>query len=309
MTEIIAVDHEDDHDHDHLPVVRLTRRRAIGLLGGIGAAVLAGCATKDATVASDTAGAAASPATTAAVPTTTVAASAVPTTVAAAATTVAVPTTVAAAALPWLTPPTEIGGPFPADGSNQNGAGGLANVLDKPAVFRTDMTTDLDGSNRVTGIPLALRIKVGHGGDRSPFAGAAVYVWHCDVDGHYSAYSGGMNGGDYAARSYLRAVGVTDADGTVRFTSVLPGRYQGRASHIHFAVFSDRSLAKRLLTSQFAFDDAEVDALYGTNPAYAGSLRNPTYNNRDNVFRDGVADQLLDVTGTASVDAAINILV
>ena len=99
------------------------------------------------------------------------------TTVAGAATsTVAVPTTAAAAALPWLTPPTETGGPFPADGSNQNGAGGLANVLDKPAVFRTDMTTDLDGSNRVTGIPLALRIKVGHGVDRSCLLRAVAFA-------------------------------------------------------------------------------------------------------------------------------------
>jgi len=298
---------DDDHEHDHLPVVRLTRRRAISLLGGIGVAVLAGCGGKDDTLAAGTT-APAAPSSTGA---STASTAAVTSTGAAAATTTTASraTTTTGAALPWLTPPSETGGPFPADGSNQNGAGAVANVLDKPAVFRTDMTTDLDGSNRQSGIPLNLRIKIGHKADKTPFAGAAVYVWHCDVGGHYSAYSGGMNGGDYAARSYLRAVGVADADGNVSFTSILPGRYQGRAAHIHFAVFNDRSLATRLLTSQFAFDDAEADALYASNPAYAGSLRNPTYNSRDNVFSDGVSNQLLDVNGTSAVDAAINILV
>jgi len=305
MTTDHAIPTDDDHDHDHLPIVRLTRRRALGLIaGGFGATVLAACggpADSAGNVGTTTTGAAAA----------TTAAPATATTAKAVTTTAAAPTTTtgAAAALPWLTPPTETGGPFPADGSNQNGAGAVADVLDKPAVFRTDMTTDLDGSNRQSGIPLNLRIKVGNKADKSALVGAAVYVWHCDVNGHYSAYSGGMNGGDYSARSYLRAVGVTDANGDVRFTSILPGRYQGRAAHIHFAVFSDRTLAKRLLTSQFAFDDAEADALYASNPAYAGSLRNPTYNSRDNVFSDGVGNQLLDLQGTTTVDAAINMLV
>ncbi len=289
------------HDHDHLPVAGLTRRRAMGLLGGMGVAVLAGCVARDETVASDTVGSGsgapqASTSTAALSLTSSVASSAPP----------VQPTTVA---LPWLTPPSETGGPFPANGSNQNGGGALANVLDKAAVFRSDMAADLDGSNRQAGIALTMQIRVGHTASRTAFAGAAVYLWHCDVGGHYSAYGGGMNGGDFTSRSYLRAVGVTDAEGNVNFTSILPGRYQGRAAHIHFMVFSDRTLATRLLTSQFAFDDSEIDALYGTNPVYAANLRNATYNSRDNVFNGGVENQLLDLSGTTAAHAAINILV
>jgi protocatechuate 3,4-dioxygenase beta subunit len=317
---------EGDADHDHLflPVIELrplTRRRALGLIGGgLGAALLAACGNDSATGSPTTAG---QPVTTAAsgsaagtTSATTVAP--VPSTAAGAttaATTTAAPSTAApstakpAAAIDWLTPPTETGGPFPADGSNGNGAGGSANVLNKPAVFRTDMTTDLDGTNHQAGLPLVLKVKVGKKADRSAYAGAAVYVWHCSVTGNYSAYSGGMNGGNFADRSYFRAVGVADANGDVTFTTVLPGRYQGRATHIHFAVFTDESLATRVLTSQFAFDDATVDALYQADGAYSASLRNPTYNARDNVFRDGTSNQLLAVTRTSAVEAAIAVLV
>lgn len=297
-------DHAGDHGHRFLPVVELrpitelTRRRALGLIGGgLGAALLAACGGNPA---------AGSATTTTGLPVTssTGAATAATTTSSAAATTAA-----RTAAVNWLTPPTETGGPFPADGSNANGAGATANVLNKAGVFRADMTGDLDGTNRQAGMPMVLKVKIGRKADRSPYAGAAVYVWHCNVTGSYSAYSGTMNGGNFADRSFLRAVGEADANGDVLFTSILPGRYQGRASHIHFAVFSDKTLAKRLLTSQFAFDDAAVDALYKANSAYSSSLNRPTYNANDNVFSDGTANQLLALSGTSAVEASIAVLV
>ncbi len=299
----------DDDDHSNLPVIRLTRRRALGLLGGLGAVVIAGCSSGSESTSATSTSTASGSSTTAAGASTTAAAAATSTTAATASTTAAAAATTAAPALTWLTPPSETIGPFAADGSNQNGAGATANVLDKASVFRTDMTGDLDGSNVQPGIPLTLKVKVGKKADRSAFVGAAVYVWHCNRDGQYSAYSGDRSGGDLAARSFNRAVGVADANGDVTFTSILPGRYQGRATHIHFAVYRDRTFADRLVVSQFAFDDDETDALYATDSAYASSLRNPTYNARDGVFRDGVDNQLLDLRRASAVEAAINILV
>jgi protocatechuate 3,4-dioxygenase beta subunit len=192
--------------------------------------------------------------------------------------------------------PEETGGPFPADGSNDNGAGGTADVLHDPRALRSDIRSDVDGSNAQVGVPFTLDVAVRQLADGAASGGAAVYVWHCNQDGQYSAYNSNMLGADLSARSFLRGVQVADANGSVRFTTVLPGRYQGRAFHIHFAVFSDATFANRLLTSQMAMDDALADQIFA-DAGYSEALRNDTDNSRDNVFSDGVEHQLLSVSG------------
>ena len=69
-----------------------------------------------------------------------------------------------------------------------------------------------------------------------PFAGVAVYVWHCDREGRYSMYSQGIND-----QNYLRGVQVADAAGMVTFTSIFPACYCGRWPHIHFEVYPDQA--------------------------------------------------------------------
>jgi len=178
--------------------------------------------------------------------------------------------------------PGETSGPFPADGSNG------ADVLHDPRALRSDIRSDLDGSNTQDGVELDLALTVLDGATGRPVAGAAVYVWHCNKAGEYSAYPSG---------SFLRGAQPTDADGVARFTTVLPGRYQGRAFHIHFEVFRDGTYGSKLLTSQMAMDDKAIDSLYAAAPAYAEALRADTDNARDNVFSDGVGRQLLEVRG------------
>ena len=59
--------------------------------------------------------------------------------------------------------------------------------------------------------------------DGTPFAGVAVYVWHCTRDGGYSLYSEGVED-----QNYLRGVQIADATGRVAFTSMFPASYSGR---------------------------------------------------------------------------------
>ncbi len=197
------------------------------------------------------------------------------------------------------TTPDETGGPFPSDGSNDNGEGQTANVLADPRSVRQDIRADLDGGNVQEGAPFTLAMNV-VSPDGAPLAGAAVYVWHASREGIYSQYNSNMLGGDYTDFSWLRGVQITDAKGAVNFTSVFPGRYQGRAFHIHFEVFSDSSYGTKLLTSQMAMDDDAVDAIYAAASGYETSARNDTDNANDNVFSDGVDDQLMSVTGDAA---------
>ena len=186
-----------------------------------------------------------------------------------------------------------------------------ATALDDSAVTRSDIRSDLDGSDTQEGAPMTLRMRVlDSGSSCGPIAGAAVYVWHCNREGEYSQYDSPMIGGDFTAFSWLRGVQITNDAGEVEFQTILPGRYQGRAFHIHFEVYDDASFGTKLLTSQLAADDDEIAQLY-TDAGYDAALRNDTSNSTDNVFGDGVSQQLLtfsgDVSGglVASIDVTV----
>ena len=61
-------------------------------------------------------------------------------------------------------------------------------------------------------------------------SGANVEIWHVDAAGNYSQY------GTQTAQTYLRGIQTTNSNGEVTFTTIYPGWYQGRATHIHLEV-------------------------------------------------------------------------
>jgi protocatechuate 3,4-dioxygenase beta subunit len=65
----------------------------------------------------------------------------------------------------------------------------------------------------------------------------------------------------------LRGTQFTDSEGAVRFETVYPGWYVGRATHIHFKVLLE---ARNVLTGQMYFPDAVNEFIYANVPAYAG---------------------------------------
>ncbi|GAB3074301.1 hypothetical protein [Corynebacterium aquatimens] len=120
---------------------------------------------------------------------------------------------------------TETGGPYPGDGSNG------PDVLEKVGVQRRDIRSSIGGSATASGIPMTLRMNViDMVNGNASMVGAAVYIWHCDAAGGYSMYSEGLED-----ETYLRGVQVTRDDGSVEFTTIVPGCYP----HIHFEVFPD----------------------------------------------------------------------
>jgi len=290
MNPLRDASHDVDHEHGQMFVAKLSRRGAIGAFAAIGLGLLVACGDDD-----DSSSGTSSPNTTGSPATTTPTTTAATTQATTAATTA---TSAAAAAGEYLDFPEETNGPFPADGSNDNGSGELANVLTDARIVRSDVTANLDGSDQQPGIPMTLTMMLGSGD--APLAGAAVYIWHCSRDGHYSVYNGGMNGGDYSGATWFRGVQVTDASGVVNFQTVFPGRYSGRATHIHFEVYEDDTYSNLLLTSQIGFEDDDADAVYATDANYASSLRNPTYNAQDMVFSDGDGSQITDLGDSAS---------
>lgn len=166
--------------------------------------------------------------------------------------------------------PAETAGPFPADGTNVR-AGQTVNILTEAGVIREDIRRSIGGLTPVAaGVPVTIEILlVDVGRACSPLGGMAVYVWQCDAEGRYSIYAA-------PDRNYLRGVGLSDAQGRVRFTTVFPACYPGRWPHIHFEVFSSAEMAVSgkgaLLTSQFALPAAECREVYAAEPLYAASI-------------------------------------
>ena len=176
--------------------------------------------------------------------------------------------------------PTETGGPFPGDGSNG------PNVRPLEGVVRRDIRQSVAGPTGVAeGTQLDIELTITDPGDGcKPRPGAAVYLWHCNQDGKYSMY-------DIADENYLRGIAEADADGVVRFTSIVPGCYAGRWPHIHFEVFESLAdaigTASPWVTSQLAFPETTLAEAY-TAVGYETSVANlgKVSLSSDNVFGD-----------------------
>lgn len=138
------------------------------------------------------------------------------------------------------------------------------------------------------GLPLTLAITVVNtNASCAPVSGAVVDIWQCDADGNYSQYGAERN------LTYLRGLQTTDSSGRVTFVTIYPGWYQGRATHIHVEVTINGRSSK---VTQIAFPEDVTAAVYRTG-VYASSGQNPTTNARDNVFADGVSDEMVTITG------------
>ena len=199
-------------------------------------------------------------------------------------------------ALPW-----ETAGPYPGDGSNSK-AGRIVNVLTQEGVIREDLRASFGGfSGAADGLRLDLELTLQDAAGCTPLAGHALYIWACDVMGNYSLY-------DIPEANYLRGVGISDADGLVRFTTIFPGCYDGRWPHIHFEVFESASAAvsgeASVLTAQIALPEADCAAVYATDARYANGTRNLGRITlaSDNVFRDNSEAEIRQQTLTLSGD-------
>lgn len=193
--------------------------------------------------------------------------------------------------------PDETAGPYPGDGSNG------PDVLEQSGIVRQDIRSSFGtGSATAEGVPFEFELTIlDLANANAPFAGVAVYAWHCDREGRYSMYSSGLEN-----ENYLRGVQIADADGKVRFTSIFPACYSGRWPHVHFEVYPDQDSitdsTKAISTSQLALPKDVLDVVYATK-GYEQSvtnLANVSLEN-DNVFGDDAGvHQLATVTGSVT---------
>lgn len=116
-----------------------------------------------------------------------------------------------------------------------------------------------------------------------PIPNAMVDIWHADADGVYSAYpgQGDSRSVDTTGKTFLRGIQVTDAQGKVSFTSLYPGWYRGRTTHVHFKIhFNDNTR----VTSQLYFPEDVSTVVYTSHAAYSSRGDKDTLNARDSVL-------------------------
>ena len=189
---------------------------------------------------------------------------------------------------------TETQGPYP-----------LLAILSNSAMVRSNIT---EGK---TGVPLTVTLTVQDVSNGcAPVAGAAVYIWHCDKDGLYSGYSTGTNAGQ-SGLTYLRGIQVTNSSGQVTFTTIYPGWYAGRITHIHAQVYLNDNLSvTATATTQLAFPQDVTTAVYNSTLYSAKGQNNSVASfAADNVFSDGTSTEMVAISGSVASGYAANLTV
>jgi protocatechuate 3,4-dioxygenase beta subunit len=176
--------------------------------------------------------------------------------------------------------------------------------------FPTKSPSTLVQSNIVsdrTGVPFTIGITVQNvNASCANLQGAIVDIWHCDKDGNYSEYGGtAMQSTNYTSVHFLRGRQTTDADGKVNFTSIFPGWYSGRATHIHVHIYN--ASGQSLLVTQIAFPEGSDSAVVqvAASTGYKG-MSGYTYNSNDTVFSDGTSNEMSTISGSVSGGFALS---
>jgi protocatechuate 3,4-dioxygenase beta subunit len=156
---------------------------------------------------------------------------------------------------------------------------------------RSDIRPDPTDGSVQQGVPLTLVLHVYDvdEGRCSPLKGAQVDVWHANAMGQYSD----IEQAGTAGTKFLRGYQITDDNGTVQFTTIYPGWYQGRAVHLHFKVRMFEGSEKTLeFTSQFFFNDTISDQVYSQVP-YSDRGTRDMRNDQDGIFNGASTDRLV----------------
>lgn len=158
---------------------------------------------------------------------------------------------------------------------------------------RSNLVAGTSRASVINGQPLLLAFTVCKlvGSNCVPLQGAHVDVWHCDAAGIYSDEDRRPNPENTSKQTWLRGYQVTDASGSVNFSTIVPGWYNGRTPHIHFKVrnFSPEGKSTTEFTSQLFFHDQDTDRIYANAP-YNTHGKRTQRNVDDGIFSEQEAD-------------------
>ncbi|MCH7231035.1 intradiol ring-cleavage dioxygenase [Glycomyces sp. L485] len=192
----------------------------------------------------------------------------------------------------------------------------LTTEMTEGPYYLEDAPKRADVTEGKPGAPLTLRVTVVDASSCEPIDDAAVEIWHCDQWGYYSSYTDNSPGGNVPAEdgigdddTFLRGFVTTGADGLAEFTTIVPGWYSGRVTHIHTKVHVGGTVdddryegGSTVHTGQFFFEDDIVLALYELEP-YSQHTGGHILLDEDGVYTGGgVVDGLLALSADDESD-------
>lgn len=154
-----------------------------------------------------------------------------------------------------------------------------------------------------TGVPLTLSfVVVDANNSCNVVTGARVDIWHCNKDGYYSGYANqnsGLGAKSYVGETWLRGYQLTDSTGIAKFSTIYPGWYSGRATHIHIEVFVNGVMKK---TTQICFSESINNVVYASS-LYSSHGVNPLTNEADGILGNSLTDlanETVSLTGSVA---------
>jgi protocatechuate 3,4-dioxygenase beta subunit len=201
-------------------------------------------------------------------------------------------------------------------GDSRRRRGSLFRGRSATGFARSDIRSNLEGSNSQSGIPLTLSIYA-YDSENScaAMANVQIDIWQCNGSGIYSA----EDVEDTSGETWLRGYQITDANGLATFKTIVRGWYAGRTTHIHLRLRStyDSTTTGGRNTTQLFFPQDVIDTINTTISPYSAEGTNPTTNASDHVYSgevDGVnlhtlsGDNTNDYTATCKINLPITAL-
>ncbi len=140
---------------------------------------------------------------------------------------------------------------------------------------------------------LRLHFHVMNANTCKPLKNAAVDIWHCDALGEYSGVAKRAEGEETDDSStFMRGIQLSGADGWCDFTTIVPGWYPGRTTHIHTKVHVRGDVRDHHYvgghishTGQVFFTERLMETVEKLAP-YSKSTTVRLHNDQDSIYRE-----------------------
>ncbi|RPB29052.1 aromatic compound dioxygenase [Terfezia boudieri ATCC MYA-4762] len=152
-------------------------------------------------------------------------------------------------------------------------------------LIRNDMREDIDG------VELLLALEIIDVNTCKVVPNVMIDFWHCSNLGQYSAFAAEGTTGE----TFNRGLQATGSDGIATMTTIFPGWYSGRATHVHIAahingtISSDGDFYSGGISphiGQLFFPESTLKEIQ-SNSHYAANNNTRTPNTEDNIYAQG----------------------